>query len=271
MADSTTNLDTISTAQAQKEVTANALFDAGSPATVFGRRASACVLLTWAYYGGMVIIDGVPTQVANGTLTLTDDADNYIEFDDTLSEPAVIVTAASDWTPGLRRLYLVTTASGAATAWEDHRVFGQTRSIDVSVADAGGYFTATDVEGALQELGAATAVVQPWDAHAFYPGVPGDAAVMLRVPVARAVTLPVNLAGSYGTASAASTGTVAFDITKNGTTIGTATFTAAATATFTTAGGTAQTLAAGDVLGITCPATADATLADVGFVLAGTR
>ncbi len=114
---------------------------------------------------------------------------------------------------------------------------------------------------------------QPFDVGAFYPGVPTDAAVMLRVPVARAITIPADFAGSYGTASAASTGTVEFDIQKNGTTIGTATFTAAATATFTTVGSPAaeQTLAAGDVLSIVCPGTADATLADIGFVLVGSR
>lgn len=115
-------------------------------------------------------------------------------------------------------------------------------------------------------------VVQPFDATAYYPGVPTASAKVLRVPVARAISFPANFSGSYGVASVAATGSTAFDVQKNGSSIGTITFAAAAsTATFTTAGGAAQSLAAGDVLAIIAPATPDATLADVGFVLAGTR
>ena len=77
MADSTTNLDLISSGQAAKEVTANDLFDAGSPATLLGRRATTTAGLTWGYYGGVVLLDdGTLLQVANGTRALTDDATN---------------------------------------------------------------------------------------------------------------------------------------------------------------------------------------------------
>lgn len=114
--------------------------------------------------------------------------------------------------------------------------------------------------------------VQPFDVHAFYPGVPTASAKVLRVPVARAVSFPANFGGSYAKASVAATGSTVFDVQKNGSSIGSITFAAAAsTATFVTAGGAAQSLAVGDVLSIIAPGTADATLADVGFVLAGTR
>lgn len=69
MANSTTNLDPISSSQSGKEVTANAGFDATSPASAFGRRASTSSGLTWGYYGATVHVDGVPTQIGNGTLT----------------------------------------------------------------------------------------------------------------------------------------------------------------------------------------------------------
>src|SRR5574337_49407 len=69
MANSTTHLDTISSSQSGKEVTANAVMDALSPAATFGRRASTSSGLTWGYFGGTVFVDGVPTQIANGTLT----------------------------------------------------------------------------------------------------------------------------------------------------------------------------------------------------------
>jgi hypothetical protein len=113
-------------------------------------------------------------------------------------------------------------------------------------------------------------VSQPFDLVAFYPGVPSASAIVTRVPVARAVTFPSGLTGSVAKASVAATSSTAFDIQKNGTSVGTITFAAAGTsATFTAA--SAITLAAGDVIAIIAPGTADATLANVGFVLAGTR
>lgn len=113
---------------------------------------------------------------------------------------------------------------------------------------------------------------QPFDAAAFYPGLPAASAVLLRVPIARAVTFPANFAGSYGKASANATGSTAFDLQKNGVSVGTMTFAGgASSATFTSSGGAAVNFAAGDVLAVIAPATPDATLADVGLVLAGTR
>ncbi|MBA3588310.1 hypothetical protein [Methylibium sp.] len=112
----------------------------------------------------------------------------------------------------------------------------------------------------------------PFDVTTFYPGVMTASAVVVRVPVARAVSFAANFAGSYGTASAAATASTAFDVQKNGVSVGTATFAAAATtATFVTAAGAVVSLLAGDVLSIIAPATPDTTLANAGFVLAGTR
>lgn len=113
---------------------------------------------------------------------------------------------------------------------------------------------------------------EPFDVHAFYPGIPTASAKVLRVPIARAVTFPGNFSGSYFAASANATATTVFDVQKNGSSIGSISIAAGGTvATFTTTSGTAKTFAAGDVLAIIAPATPDATLADPGFVLAGTR
>jgi len=128
------------------------------------------------------------------------------------------------------------------------------------------YMTQTEADARyLQSVG-----TQPFDLTAFYPGVPTASAIVTRVPVARAVTFPAGLTGSIGSASVAATGSAAFSVQKNGVSVATITFAAGATsATFTA--DTAITLAAGDLLSIHAPATADATLANVGFVLAGTR
>jgi len=112
----------------------------------------------------------------------------------------------------------------------------------------------------------------PFDITAFYPGVPSASAKVARIPVARAVALPANFAGSYFTASANATATTVFDVQKNGSSIGSVSIAAGGTtATFTTTSGTSKTLAAGDVFAVIAPATPDATLADPGFVFAGTR
>jgi hypothetical protein len=111
---------------------------------------------------------------------------------------------------------------------------------------------------------------QPFDLTAYYPGVPSASVTVTRVPVARAVAFPANFTGSVGIASVAATASTAFDVRKNGTSVGTITFAGGATtATFTTSG--AVSFAAGDYLSIVAPSTPDATLADPGFVLTGTR
>jgi hypothetical protein len=115
-------------------------------------------------------------------------------------------------------------------------------------------------------------VSQPFDLMAFYPGVPTTSAIVTRVPVARAITFPANFSGSYAKAATAATASTAIDVQNNGSSIGTITFAAAGTiATFTTVSGTSKSLVAGDILSIIAPASADATIANIGFVLAGTR
>ncbi len=80
-------------------------------------------------------------------------------------------------------------------------------------------------------------------------------------------TLPSGLSGSYANAEVASTGNVHFDIRKNGSDVGDIVFNISATGSFTL--GSDQSFAAGDILTITGPATADATLAGVATSLKG--
>lgn len=121
-------------------------------------------------------------------------------------------------------------------------------------------------------LVAADLPVQPFDVHAFYPGLPTASAIVVRIPIARAVTFAANFAGSYFAASANATATTVFDVQKNGSSIGSISIAASGTtATFTTTSGTSKSFAAGDVLAIIAPGTPDTTLANPGFVLAGTR
>ncbi len=276
---STTNLgiDFVDVNQSQKEVTMNAAIQAFEDALTAGAAVAIedglNVVLAADFASGVALLlaAGSPGPSAGFTLSLPAVEGFKIIQNDSGYEATVVCSAA-------------VTGSSEATIpdgdlnlvfCDGSQVFRVAPSIEFPVKAANlvfaGPVSGGDAAPDFRALTADDLPAQPFDVGAFFPGVPTDAAVMLRVPVARAITIPADFAGSYGKASAASTGTVAFDIQKNGTTIGTATFTAAATATFTTVAGAAQSLAAGDVLSIVCPGTADATLADIGFVLVGSR
>jgi hypothetical protein len=97
-----------------------------------------------------------------------------------------------------------------------------------------------------------------------------NAELVFNFVVGRAFTWPANLTGSAAKASVAATASATFSITQNGGAIGSFNFAASATvATFTFA--SPVTFAAGDLIQITAPATADTTLANIGVTFAGTR
>ena len=131
MSSSTTNLDLIEQSQASKEVTANALFDAASPATLFGRRASLCSGLNWFYYGGVLLTDGSGYQIANNSaaLVLTASATNYIEA----TRAGVVSKNTTGFTPGSIPLYAVVTGASTVTSYTDWRAWVQPKDA-VSVA-----------------------------------------------------------------------------------------------------------------------------------------
>lgn len=276
MANSTSHLDLVSSSQAQKEVVVNAALDAASPAMLYGRRASTSAALTFGYYGGVVLVNGTPTQIDNGTVQLTASATNYVEANPV---DGSVSTNTSGFTAGRMPLYQVVAGANTVNSYTDLRVFGAsaTGASAQDIADAiaahktdedphPGYLTQTEADARyLQSVGA-----QPFYPTAFYPGVPPASAKVTRIPVPCPVTFPPNFAGAYFTASVGSAGVTAFDVQKNGASIG-AISVSGMTATFTTTGGVAKEFAAGDVLAIVGPATPDATLADPGFVLAGTR
>lgn len=139
MASSTPNLDLIAQSQASKEITANALFDAGSPATLFGRRASLCSGLNWFYYGGVMLVDGVLTTISNNAaaLALTASATNYIEA----TRAGVVSKNTTAFTPGSIPLYTVVTGASSVTSYTDQRAWVQPEhitsmtSVSVTTAD----------------------------------------------------------------------------------------------------------------------------------------
>lgn len=139
MSGSSTNLDLIVQSQASKEITANAMFDAASPAMFGGRRASTCTGLTWGYYGGdSNKSDGTIVTVANGTLTLAANSTNRVYVS---NSGTVAVTGSTPAADEQYMLYTVVTGASSVTSYSDNRAcftppwFSSRASIDVASAD----------------------------------------------------------------------------------------------------------------------------------------
>ena len=169
MSNSTPTYDPIVQSQAGKEITANAYFDAASPATTFGRRASTCSGLTWGYYGGTISVDGVLTQIANGTLTLTASTTNYLET----TRAGVVSKNTTGFTAGSTPLYQVVTGTATVTSYTDTRLQAVPTAgrLVLAMSDANTTLTAAQARNTILEFtGTLTAarnivlplVVQQW-------------------------------------------------------------------------------------------------------------
>lgn len=121
MSGSTPLLDLIAQSQASKEITANDALNAASPATLFARRGSLCSGLNWFYYGGVMLVDGVLTAIANNAaaLALTASATNYIEA----TRAGVVSKNTSAFTPGSIPLYTAVTGASSVTSYTDNRAW----------------------------------------------------------------------------------------------------------------------------------------------------
>jgi hypothetical protein len=231
----------IETAQAQKEVTANQAFEAFDDAI--------CEILAIDLTSGNATVTSA--QITRALL---------------LDVSGVATTGRTVTVPQGKRAFLVRASAGNSDPFSVVR--GST-----SIAMAPGriaLFYSDGTANGLEAVAGSSGVSQPYDIGSMYNGSPTASLVLLRAPLARAVTFPAGLTGSQGVAGVAATAQTDFDIQKNGSSVGTMRFAAAATvATFIMASQTA--FAAGDVLTVVSPSSPDATLADLGFILAGTR
>ena len=105
-------------AQANVEVPINENFETLQHASVYGKRHPVTTGLVWGYYGGR----WGGFSVADGTLTLTNAATNYVVV---LRSTGVISTSttSTNWdnAGAYARVYKLTTAGSVVTATEDHR------------------------------------------------------------------------------------------------------------------------------------------------------
>jgi len=159
MSNKTSLLDLIYQSQSSKETTANNLFDAASPAMLFGRRASLCSSLNWFYYGGYMLVDGVLTAIANNAaaLALTASSNNYIEA----TRAGVVSANTTGFTPGRIPLYLAVTSTSTVSDYTDYRPWVQpvavTSKASVAVTTADYTLSAAEARcGYLTTTGALT-------------------------------------------------------------------------------------------------------------------
>lgn len=241
MSNSTTLLDTIAANQAAKEIVMNALADAFSPASLWGRHASACNGLAWGYYGGNYQIGLTSNAVANGTVTLTASATNYLYADPNTGAVSINTTGVPT---GKIPLYSIVTGSTSVTSFTDLRSFQPSATPPVSA-------------------------IGVYDIGIYVEGLTSNSEVVWEFVAPRGWTLPAGASGA-AVAQAAATASTTYTISKNGASIGTIAW--AASGTVGTISVTSSTsFAPGDILSLAGPATADATLANIAVTLAGTR
>jgi hypothetical protein len=116
MSDSASLLTQLTTAQAGKEATVNEINNALSKNSFGGKRQSSSGL-SWDYFGDRILVDGVSTAIANGTVALTASTTNYVES----TRAGVVSKNTSAFTPGSIALYKVVTGASTVTSYEDHR------------------------------------------------------------------------------------------------------------------------------------------------------
>lgn len=110
----------------------------------------------------------------------------------------------------------------------------------------------------------------PYDIACSMPGLPDDNAEIMKFVAVRAIDFADDFSGSRGHCGTNPTSTAVYDVKKNGSSIGSISINTSGVFTFSTTGG-ATALAAGDRLTINAPSPQDASLANVGITLLGTR
>lgn len=234
-------IEHIAANQAQKEVTANAAFDALDKALC--QLSSIAILdvdttLTDAQMLGALSMKFTGTLTAGRTITIP--------------AKTKLLVVENGTTGGFT--LLVKTPSGTA--------------ISFAVGDRKLLYCDGSTFQIIAETTAGVSI--PYDIGGTLGGVPTGGSIILRYPLPRGVRFPVGMANSRGVAGTVSGATATFSIRKNGTQFATMLFAAGiSTATFTAA--TATDFVAGDVLTIIAPSPADSTLSDIGFSLAGIR
>lgn len=131
-----------------------------SLAETLNENSATTTALTWGYKTGLIRFDNTVTSVAAGTISLTDNATNYIE----VQSDGTVSRNTTGFTSGRLPLRTVVTLAGVQTTSTDKRSFLQSWDIPLPVAKGGtGATSLTDGgillgsgTGAITALGVAT-------------------------------------------------------------------------------------------------------------------
>lgn len=121
MSDSATPFGTISIGQTDQVVAANSLFDALSPASIYGLDKFSTSGVTLGLFGGKISINGVLTVVAPPSLTLTASTTNYIYAD---PGTGTCYVGPTSYPAGYWKVGRAVCDANTMTTWYDDRFAG---------------------------------------------------------------------------------------------------------------------------------------------------
>jgi hypothetical protein len=164
MSTSTAPLDQLATTQEAKEAVVNGLTDALSPSALFGKRLSTTSGLTFGYYGGSMLVDGVPTAISHGTVALSASVTNYVEA----TRAGVVSKNTTGFTAGQIPLYQIVTGTSTITSWTDYRAWAQPIHVSQRLAlvmgsDANRTLTAAESRCGILDITSSTSLTNTRD------------------------------------------------------------------------------------------------------------
>lgn len=112
-------MQNVSSSQTSPEVPLNENLTGLKPLEVFAYKPPTSSGLTWGYWGGRILVDGVITAVADGTVTLTASLTNYIEA----TRAGVVSKNTTGFTAGAIPLYTVVVGASTVTSYTDERAW----------------------------------------------------------------------------------------------------------------------------------------------------
>lgn len=197
---------------------------------------------------------------ANTTITLTDAQNDYFVIK--ITDTGNLITAPQNVViPTTKRMHVAWNNTGNGYAL----TFKTTSGSGIAVGDGEKKLIYCDGVN-VEFLTGLQTTEYPIDIQWFHSGATTNSQIVYYMPLTRTSVFPAALSGSWATANVAATAQTIFSIKKNGTQFGTCTFAASGTSG-TYAAATATSFSPGDILSIHAPATADSTLADIGFNL----